>query len=153
MDIEIYNYNFNKEDATFQFDSIGPKGKIRKFVSYVLFDRLDDGTPILNLAFGDLKSGEQHFSDTVISNNADSDKVLATVARTTIDITKLYNKVAILAQGSTRSRTRLYQMSIHANKEEIEAYFDIKGLTRSGWENFKEGINYSSLLATKKENF
>lgn len=153
MDKEIYNYTFNKEDATFQFDSIGPRGTIRKFVSYKLFDRLDDGTPVLNLAFGDLEDGKQHFSDTVISDNDDRDKVLATVARTILEVIDSYSKVGIHAQGSTRSRTRLYQMGISANKEEIEAHFVIKGLTTSGWETFRKGTNYSSLLATKKIKF
>ncbi|OMP74806.1 hypothetical protein [[Flexibacter] sp. ATCC 35208] len=114
MDKEIYNFTFNKEDATFQFDSIGPKGKIRKLISYILFDRMDDGTPVLNLAFGDLEGNDQNISDTVISNNPDRDKVLATVARTVLQIIDSYNKVGIIAQGSTPSRTRLYQISINA---------------------------------------
>ncbi|WPQ65941.1 hypothetical protein SIO70_13855 [Chitinophaga sancti] len=150
MDKEIYNFTFNKEDATFQFDSIGPKGKIRKLISYILFDRMDDGTPVLNLAFGDLEGDDQNISDTVVSNNSDRDKVLATVARTVLHIIDSYNKVGIIAQGSTPSRTRLYQISINAYKEEIDEHFEVKGLTDKGWEIFKKGTNYSSFLATKK---
>jgi hypothetical protein len=150
MNREIYNYTFNKEDATFQFDSVGPKGTIRKFVGYTLYDKLDDGTIILNLAFGDLEDDNYNFNDTVISNNSDRDKVLATVARTIIDVMNLYDNIGITATGSTASRTRLYQMGINANKESIDEFFEIKGLTDSGWEPFRKGVNYAGLLATKK---
>lgn len=42
-------------------------------------------------------------------------------------------------------------MSIHANKDIIDGYFDLKGLTESGWEEFRKGVNYLALLATKKK--
>lgn len=134
------------------FDSIGPKGMIRKFVGYTIYEKLNDGTIVLNLGFGDLEDDDYYFSDTVISNNSDRDKVLATVARTAIDIINLYDNIGITATGSTTARTRLYQMGINANKEFIDEYFEIKGLTESGWEPFRKGINYLGLLATKKQN-
>lgn len=150
MDKEIYNYTFNKENSTFQFESIGPKGRIKKFVSYTFSDKLDDGTTILNVGFGDLEDDNYNFNDTVISNNADRDKVLATVARTAFDIMNLYENTGVIAAGSTAARTRLYQMGISANKGTIDEYFEIKGLTDSGWEPFRKGVNYLGLLATKK---
>jgi len=61
--------------TTFEFISEGPKGKIAKLIQFMPtnFDNL------YNLAFGDKNSATGEIDDTIISNNEDSEKVLATV--------------------------------------------------------------------------
>jgi len=86
-----------------------------------------------------------------ISNNADRDKVLATVASSVLDVIDHFGNVAIYAKGSTPARTRLYQMGINANIKEIESIFDILGLTAHGWQKVQQGINYTAFLVTRKK--
>ncbi len=60
---------------TFEFISEGRKGLIHKLVQYKQTNLKD----IFNLAFGDKDHTSGEIDDTVISNNGDSEKVLATV--------------------------------------------------------------------------
>lgn len=105
---------------------------------------------IYNLAFGDLNATTGDIDDMVISNNRDRDKVLATVASTVHDFCDKNGNHLIFAQGSTAARTRLYQMSIAANYDELMKDFDIKGLTKSGWQQFQRSVNYEAFLANRK---
>lgn len=101
---------------------------------------MPDGTPIFNLGFGDWDEALQTVGDLTISNNADRDKVLATVASSVLDVMDHFGNVAIYAKGSTPARTRLYQMGLNANLKEIETIFDILGLTTPGWRKFSRAL-------------
>jgi hypothetical protein len=75
------------------------------------------------------------------------------VATIIIDFSSHFDDVTILAEGSTESRTRLYQMGINKFRNEIESIFDIYGLIKeSGWKPFQSGINYDALLVLKKKD-
>jgi hypothetical protein len=137
--------------AKFEFESHGPNGVIKKVIEYYEIGKMSDGTPILNLGFGDWDETLQTIGDLAISNNADRDKVLATVASSALDVTDHFGNVAIYAKGSTPSRTRLYQMGLNANIKEIETIFDILGLTASGWEKLRQGVNYTEFLVARKK--
>jgi hypothetical protein len=105
MQLERYRYEVNPSFLQYDFYSEGPRGKIRKMVSYTFLGRL-----------------ENHFPGCMI-----------------------------IVEGSTRSRTRLYQMGIAKNYAEIDQIFDIQGLTRMGnWVPFKGGENYLALLIARK---
>ena len=56
-----------------------------------------------------LKGG---LNDVVISNNNDAIKVLSTVYQTVLLFVKHFPEAYILMVGSSKSRTRLYQMAI-----------------------------------------
>jgi hypothetical protein len=131
----------------FEFVSVGKKGEIIKVVQYS-----PTGIPnIYNLAFGDkdLKTG--NISDSVISDNGDSQKVLATVAQTIIKFTELYISSRIIAVGISKSRTRLYQIGIANNLTEINKTFVVYGLMNEQWHVFQKGINYDAFLVRKKK--
>jgi len=70
-DIEI-----STDAATFEFDSIGPKGRIRKIVIYTRYEFGNYFSP----GFGDKNPDTGEFDDLVVTNNGDSAKILATVA-------------------------------------------------------------------------
>lgn len=53
MEREKHTYKANKTFASFEFESMGPKGVIKKLIEYKKIDLLDDGTPVFNLSFGD----------------------------------------------------------------------------------------------------
>jgi len=40
-------------------------------------------------------------------------------------------------------------MSISRHFEEINLEFDIKGLTKNGWESFQKNVNYEAFLANR----
>ncbi|MVT09060.1 DUF6934 family protein [Chitinophaga tropicalis] len=152
MNKEKYPFKTNNSHANFEFESHGPKGRIKKIIEYYEIGKMADETPILNLGFGDWDDALQTVGDLTISNNADRDKILATVASTVLDVTDHFGNVAIYAKGSTPARTRLYQMGINANIKEIETLFNILGLTSSGWENLQQGVNYTEFLVTRKKH-
>lgn len=151
MNKEKYPFKTNNSHANFEFESNGPNGIIKKVIEYYEIGKMPDGTPIFNLGFGDWDESLQTVGDLTISNNADRDKVLATVASSVLDVTDHFGNVAIYAKGSTPARTRLYQMGLNANIKEIEPLFDILGLTASGWEKIQQGVNYTEFLVTRKK--
>ncbi len=102
-----------------------------------------------NLGFGDkLPSGD--YDDTVISNNGDGKKVLATVAATLYTFTNKYKEAMIHIEGSTKSRTRLYQIGITKYLDTIREDFEILGETEIGWEEFESNRNYNAFLIKRK---
>ena len=131
----------------FEFLSIGKKGEILKIVQYS-----PTGIPnIYNLGFGDknLKTGK--ISDSVTSDNGDSQKVLATVAGTAIKFMQLHPASQIIVVGSSKSRTRLYQIGISNNLVEISKTFNVYGFSTGKWTKFDKGNNYNAFLIRKKK--
>jgi hypothetical protein len=53
--------------------------------------------------------------------------------------------------GSTRSRTRLYQIGIANNFVEISLFLQVYGQVNGMWEEFEEGKNYDAFMVWKKE--
>lgn len=143
MHLPKYLYKSDDSFLVFQFDSIGPMGNITKVVQYA-----ETGTKgIFNLAFGDFNEDEQTIDDLSITNNGDSQKVLATVASTVYAFFDKYPDAYVFATGSTNSRTRLYRMGISMNYLEIRLDFDIFGLDMNGlWEDFVLGKDYQAFL-------
>ena len=84
------------------------------------------------------------------SNNRDRDKVLATVALTVIDFIKYHPDAVLLARGSTPARTRLYQIGILENLDEIGQLFDIIGFTDGTWQPITKGQNYEEFALKAK---
>ncbi len=93
---------------------------------------------VYNLAFGDYDEETESINDTVVTNNNDSQKVLATVASTLYVFTDKHPNVWIFAKGSNQTRTRLYRMGIAANLEEIIEDFEVYGLIEDDWEKFEK---------------
>jgi hypothetical protein len=103
-----YEYSTEAELNIFEFESIGPKGKIIKLVQYTEMNIRG----YYNLAFGDLDVKTREINDGIITNNGDATKVLATVVSTVYAFTGKYPDAYIFATGSNEARTRLYRMGI-----------------------------------------
>lgn len=145
MHLPRYQYKTNSRFFDYEFISEGPKGKIKKVVRY---SRIDDY--VFNLAFGDLDEITGEISDTIVTNNNDSRKVLATVAGTVYDFTNQYPGSLVLAKGSTLSRTRLYRMGITNYWKEISIDFEVYGLKNKSWEIFTKRRDYEAFLIRRK---
>ncbi|MDP4251557.1 MAG: hypothetical protein Q8918_15745 [Bacteroidota bacterium] len=144
MNIEKYPYASKRNHKTFLFKSVGPKGTIKKIVSFRLIN--EQYQNIYNLSFGDQGKTKSAFNDRVVSNNGDRTKVLATVALTVREFFKHFPNAIAYMRGSTPSRTRLYQMEISAHLMEIYEFFDIYGINYGKPEKFRTGTNYEAFL-------
>ncbi len=141
-----YQITGNKDSTLFEFISEGPRGHIRKVVQF----RETNISGIFNLGFGDLDQTTNDIDDTVISNNGDSEKVLATVVATVYAFTDRMPEAFVFAAGSSRSRTRLYRIGISNNLAEVQKDFDIYGLTDGKWLEFEKRVDYDAFLAKRK---
>lgn len=144
MKIPSYPFVRRPESYYYEFFSEGPNGRIKKVVEYFRLKKLPD--EVFNLAFGDWDKDSHRINDLSISNNIDTEKVLATVAATIIDFITDHPDAIIIATGSTPSRTRLYQMGIAKVLAEISQKFEIQGYIKDSWQPFQKGVNYSAFL-------
>jgi len=146
MNLPIYQYRTNESHLDYEFISEGPKGRIKKVVRFLQIS--DD---VYNLGFGDLDEVTREISDTVITNNKDSLKVLATVASTIYDFYGEYPHRRVFVKGNTLARTRLYRIGITNNWKEINMDFEVYGLENGEWELFQFRRNYEAFLIQPKE--
>jgi hypothetical protein len=140
-----YPIKVDAEHYMYEFFSEGPRGSVKKTVIY---SQIEDD--LFNLAFGDWNEKLNRLDDSSRTNNGDRDKVLATVASTALDFTDRFPHVEIFTEGSTTARTRLYQMGIGNNLEEICENFVIQGYRNKEWEHFQRGRNYEAFLIKRK---
>ena len=148
MKLPYYKLNADSTLHTFEFTSIGPNGKIKKIIQ---FEETNTDN-VYNLAFGDINVKTRTIDDTVISNNGDSLKVLRTVVEAIAIFTKKYPTKWIYAEGSTKSRTRLYRMGISNNINETHKHYIILGNIMGQWEYFQPNKEYTSFAILKKIN-
>lgn len=141
-----YQFESSPDLLTFEFDSVGPKGIVTKVVRYTEINVKG----FFNLGFGDKDPQSGYISDLTVTNNNDSQKVLATVARTLYVFTERYSKAIVLATGSTLARIRLYRIGIANNLTAIEQDFVVLGLTDTDWEPFCKNITYHAFSVRRK---
>ena len=141
-----YNVDTSPDFQTFEFISVGQKGNVIKVVRYSEINVKG----FYNLGFGDKDPITGFLSDLTVTNNGDSQKVLATVAATLYAFTNNHPDATVIATGSTQARTRLYQMGITNNFKAIEKDFTVLGLTETDWEPFRKNITYEAFLVRRK---
>ena len=141
-----YHIDSSPDFLDFEFISVGSKGSVIKVVRY----REINVKGIYNLGFGDKEPVSGYINDLNVTNNSDSQKVLATVARTLYLFTEQYPDVIVIATGSTAARTRLYRMGITNNLAAIEQDFFVLGLTDSDWEPFRKSVTYHAFSVQRK---
>lgn len=147
MNIEKYPVVIGATSMVYEFISEGNKGKITKLVIYSQTHLHN----FYNLGFGDKDEITGDIDDTIITNNGDSEKVLATVAATLYTFTDKFPNAMIFASGSTTARTRLYRIGITNNLEAIKADFEIFGLTKDkNWLQFEKRKEFDAFLVKRK---
>ena len=144
--MQFDRYEFIKDDKRleYEFYSEGPRGLIKKKVSYSRLPGIK--TKAYNLSFGDWDDSTHNVNDKITSNNNDRDKILRTVAFTVLNFIEDHPDAYIFMQGSTEVRTRLYQMNIRTFWKEINIWFIVRGYVDNQWQTIKQGINYSAFL-------
>lgn len=147
MKQERYELESAQSLTVFEFVSVGKKGKIHKVIQFSPTNLKD----FYNLGFGDRNEQTGEIDDLSISNNGDTQKVLATVAFSVIAFIDKHPEAWVYATGSTPSRTRLYQMGITNQLIEILNNFDVYGLYENKWEEFiPNKKTYQAFLIRRK---
>ena len=108
MNLDKYTLERSSDSKIFEFTSTGPKGAIPKIIK---FQKVDDAG-LHNLAFGNSNNGGRRLDDRAVSNNGDTEKILATVVSALYFFFDTYPTASVYATGSTPTRTRLYRMGI-----------------------------------------
>lgn len=148
MNLERYSFITNNSYLDFEFESEGPKGKIKKVVRFS--PQNANGITYFNLGFGDVNPETGNIDDLSKSNNGDREKILATIAHIVLVFTERFPDIMVYAQGSTPSRTRLYQIGIASNFNQIEQLLNVYGFIDGGWQRFEKGVNYHAFLVARK---
>ena len=146
MDNTNYEIEISSSHLIYEFLSSGPKGQIKK---QVVFKPTKANPNIYNLGFGDVRI-DGKIDDKVITNNKDSRTVLTTVALTLFKFFEKYPDAYVFAIGSTKSRTRLYQIGISNNLGKANLDFEIYGSKNKAWELFRKGVSYDAFLVKRK---
>ena len=147
MKLPRYELKAESSLEVFEFLSEGPKGNIQKLIK-LSETALKD---FYNLAFGDKDLLTGDINDQIVSNNRDSEKVLATVVSAVYAFTDREKNAWIYATGSTQVRTRLYRMGITKYFDEIKQDFEIFGLKDGEWEFFEKDVDYTAFVARRKK--
>lgn len=146
MKLPRYELVAEKSLKVYEFTSEGTKGQIPKLIKFSETALKD----FYNLAFGDKNLDTGEIDDKVISNNGDSEQVLATVVAAVYSFTDLNKEVWVYATGSTKARTRLYRMGITRYIEEVQKDFYVFGQLEGEWEDLKIGIDYTAFVVRRK---
>lgn len=146
MRLEKYHLKADKTLNVFEFISIGPNGAIRKMIHFQPTYTIG----VYNLAFGDKHTTTNAIDDLIITNNGDTDKVLATVADALYIFLDKNPEALVYATGSTPGRTRLYRMGITRFYEEIQQNFFLFGRINKEFYEFEMGKEYEGFLAQRK---
>lgn len=109
MHVDKYQLKAEEELTRFEFISEGPKGAIRKLIEFQRTTEPD----VYNLAFGDKHVVTGSIDDLAVSDNGDTEKVLATVVAAVYAFLDSRPTAYVYAQGSTKARTRLYRMGVN----------------------------------------
>jgi len=146
MKVEKYQLKSESNLTTFEFISEGPRGLIRKKIQFQW-----TRTPNLyNLAFGDTNPETGEIDDMVVSNNADSEKVLATVISAVYAFFDKRPGAYVYATGSSDACTQLYKTGITKFYEQIMNDFYLNGQVGDEFYDFEDGTEYNGFLAQRK---
>ena len=146
MKTEKYHLKSESKFTRFEFISEGPKGAIRKLIEFQETTNPD----VFNLAFGDLNPETQEIDDLSVSDNGDTEKVLATVVNAVYTFFNNYPDLFVYATGSTKARTRLYKMGIVRFYDEMQKDFYLYGQIGDDFVEFEIGTDYDGFLAQRK---
>jgi hypothetical protein len=146
MKIEKYPLKSESDLTVFEFISEGSNGLIRKLIQFQKTNQPN----LYNLAFGDKHPETGEIDDIAISNNGDSEKVLATVVSSLYAFFDKYPYASVYATGSTSARTRLYRTGINRFYEEIVQDFTLYGRVGDAFYEFEKGKDYTGFLTERK---
>ncbi|NOS92150.1 MAG: hypothetical protein HOP30_09525 [Cyclobacteriaceae bacterium] len=148
MAITHYPFVSSKNSLEFEFYSKGRNGKVKKLVRFS--PQNANGTTYFSLGLADVDEETGNINDLSISDNQDTELILATVALTVLDFLQQFQDALIFVKGNTPSRTRLYQIGISSNWDKIKSHVLIYGHFEGQWEVYQKNKSYEAFLAKRK---
>jgi hypothetical protein len=142
-----YQLKAGRKLHVFQFVSKGPKGNISKIIEFTETNLVG----FYNLSFGDKDNETGKLNYKVITNNGDSEKILATVVSAIYAFTDKYPNVWVYATGGTNARTRFYRMGINKYLNEVNKDFYIYGEIDENWHEYDKDIDYEGFAIKRKK--
>lgn len=146
MKVEKYALKAESTLTVFEFISEGSNGNIRKLIQF----QETNEPHLYNLAFGDKDLDTGELDDLIVSNNGDSEKVLATVIGALYAFFDKHQDAFVYATGSTKARTRLYRMGIARFYEDATEDFVLYGQVGDDFFIFQKGRSYDGFLVQRK---
>ena len=146
MHVDKYQLRSEEELSRFEFISEGPNGAVRKLIEFQQTLDLD----VYNLAFGDKHAGTASMDDLAVTNNGDTEKILATVVAAVYTFLERRPSAFVYAEGSTKARTRLYRMGINRFYEEMRRDFYLYGRIGEDFVDFEPDTDYEGFLAQRR---
>ena len=148
MNLPQYKTNPDEDLHSFSFISEGKNGKVEKVIRY---EKITND--VFNLGFADKDPITGKINDKVVTNNGDTEKVLATVVSTVFTFTERNPNAYIYATGSNHVRNRLYRRGITKYLSEALDTFAIYGmLPNQEFEIFNPNTDYVGFLLHLKNN-
>ena len=146
MILSKYTLKAEADLTIFEFVSEGTKGSIPKLIVFTETNLKD----FYNLAFGDKDEESGKINDKTVSNNNDTEKVLATVVAAIFAFTDKYPDAWVYATGSTASRTRLYRMGINKYFKQVEKELHIFCELGNDWVPFESERDFEGYVVKRK---
>lgn len=146
MNLEQYEIEAESTLTIFEFISEGKKGMISKIIQFQ--ETKQEG--LYNLVFGDKNILSGRIDDLSVSDNGDTEKVLATVITAVYAFFDKHPEAWVYVTGSTKVRTRLYRMGITKFYPEMIKDFELYGEANHEWHRFEIGKDYDAFLAEQK---
>lgn len=144
MDRSLYQYVLDNSGRIFSFSSARDK-VMDKIILFSPASYPDSYSVLL----GDLQyDGSIDVNRRGGRNNAEF--VLSTVAKAIAFFLSDFPEAEIIIEGNTPARTRLYQIAIAREIDDLGRYFEIYGLGDDGLETFQKGRTYQGFVITIK---
>ena len=143
-------YEFIASDnyLNYEFYSEGPKGRIRKKVSFQIF--FQHGMPFFNLTFGNYDENKKQIDDQAVSDNRDTNKIFLTLILIVLEFTEHFPQFPVYAEGNSKARNRLFQMCINSHWIRLKKHLNIYGCDGKTWKTFNNSENFEAFSAKRK---
>ena len=148
---ELYAVSINENATEFEFISVGKKGSIKRVIRFTK-------TPLpnfYNLGFGDKIQDSDYVDDKVVTDNGDTEKILATIASTIFVFTEKYPNSYILLLSQNLGILRLYRIAISKFFARVSIDFEVLGMPEGDklWKKFKLNTHYVCFLIHRNTKF
>lgn len=140
--IDHYEITKSVENYTYEFESIGKRGKIRKIVKFIRVGTLE----YFHFGFGDLDENTGNVDDTIVSNNGDTTLILATLGEIIANFLNEFPNAWVYAKGNTNTRNRLYRIILSQNISIIQEKYQLLGFLKGVWKPYKLNQPYTAFL-------
>jgi hypothetical protein len=132
--------------SDFQFISEGPRGRIAKQIQFTLLFK----PRIYMLQLGDINE-YGGFDRSAISNNGDKNRILATVIQAIEVFTTRYPDRSIRIWSLSAERSRLFQIAISKNFQQLSTKFTVQTMAREGFLLFRKDIDKTDFVLNHKK--